>query len=415
MMFSKRIGTLVNSTSSFSVVSAIEKMKWILFWFSLVYVALAVSILELSTNDIVRLILAILLSFAAFSYQRRWTFDASIKQFTQFHGFKLGSNAIYVFQQVDVDYSLISNVELKEVHNTYKLILHTKGSVQTLTESTFSISLKVPPHKLSALAQQLRKIVLSHGINIIGGFDDINRKDWPEFSTVTLDQDTVKAFVRLDLFNDPVKFQFPVRLFMLPLPNQHFHRVWGTSYVGFLVASLILFSSQNIVAAIVVVLFGLAASAVRRKLICDEHYGKRVSAPNEIVISEHRLVIPSVFFEDKQARQLEKPEISAIDIEWNWYKTSDNLYDATFSARRRPFVFRVTIELQDGESLELAGQAFDSNKFAISLYKLGYKATLTQIPQLPAVWRFYLFIPLAICLLGMTGYGLYSFCIRFLL
>ncbi len=390
-------------------------MKWIFIFFNLIYVVLAIGVFSLSTEAIGRLMLSILLSLIAFSYQRRWHFDASCKRFTQFHGFKLGAKPLYTFQQQNVDYSIIKNIELREVHNTYKVILHVNDNQQTPASDPISISLKVKQHKLSALAQKLRINLLSHGINVMGKFDTINRKDWPDFSSVPLDQDTVKAFIRLDLFNDPIKLQFPVTLFMLPLPRQYFHQVWASSYIGFSVALLILYSSQNLVAAIVVAVFGVAVSGVRRKLICDKHYTNGITAPNEIVISENTLVIPAVYFEDKQARQIEKAAIKSINIEWNWYKTGSGNDNDPLRVYRRPFVFKINIDVRNGKCFTLAGQTFDSNKFVIALCKLGYSATLTQIQQTPAVWRFYLLVPLVVCLLGMTGFGLYSLYIRFLI
>jgi hypothetical protein len=411
-MFSKITGTLVNTASSFSIVSSIEKMKWIFLCFNLIYIVLAIGVFSLSTEAIGRLMLSILLSLIAFSYQRRWCFDASHKMFTQFHGFKLGTKSIYTFQQQNVDYSIIKNIELKQVHKTYKVILHVKDSEQAQLPEPISISLKVKQHKLPALVQQLRANLMSYGINVVGQFDVINRKDWPDFSSVPLDQDTVKAFIGLDLFNDPIKLQFPVTLFMLPLPWQYFHQVWASSYISFSAALFILYSSQNIVAAIVVALFGIAVSAVRRKLISDKHYTNGITAPNEIVISENILVIPVVYFEDKQARQIEKSAIKSINIEWNWYKTAND--NASHRVYRRPFVFSVNIDVSNGDSFTLAGQTFDSNKFVIALCQLGYSATLMQTPRIAAIWRFYILIPLAICLLGMTSFGLYSLYIRFL-
>lgn len=412
-MFSKITGTLLNTASSFSVVSSIERMKWIFLCFNLIYVLLAIGVFSFSTEAIGRLMLSILLSLVAFSYQRRWCFDASRKRFTQFHGFKLGAKSLYTFQQQNVDYSIIKNIELKEVHNTYKVILHVNDSEQATESDPISISLKVKLHKLPTLVQQLRTNFLSHGINLVDKFDAINRKDWPDFSSISLDQDTVKAFIQLDLFNDPIKLQFPVTLFMLPLPRQYFHQVWASSYISFSAALLILYSSLNIVAAIVVALFGIAVSAVRRKLICDKHYTNGITAPNEIVISENTLIIPAVYFKNKQATQIEKSAIKSINIEWNWYKTGNS--NDTHRVHRRPYVFRVNIDLANGDSFTLAGQTFDSIKFVITLCELGYSATLTQIPQIAAVWRFYILGPIAIFLLGMTGFGFYSLYIRFLL
>ncbi|PKH33783.1 hypothetical protein [Shewanella sp. ALD9] len=298
------------------------------------------------------------------------------------------------------------------MHNTYKVILHVKESQQAQFPEPISISLKVKQHKLPALVQQCRKELMSQGINVVGQFDSVSRKDWPTFSSVPLDLDTVKAFIGIKLFNDPIKLQYPVTLFMLPLPRQYFHQVWASSYISFMAALFILYSSHNIVAAIVVALFGVAVSAVRRKLICDKHYTQGISTPNEIVISENSLVISRVYFEDKQVRQIEKSAIKSINIEWNWYKAGDG--DSTRRQYRRPFVFRVNIDVSNGESITLAGQTFDSNKFVIALSQLGYSATLTQIPKIAAVWRFYILIPMAIALLGMTGFGLFSLYIRYL-
>ncbi|WP_445776742.1 hypothetical protein [Shewanella sp.] len=298
------------------------------------------------------------------------------------------------------------------MHNTYKVILHVKESQQTQFPEPISISLKVKQHKLPALVQQCRKVLMSQGINVVGQFDSVSRKDWPTFSSVQLDQDTVKAFIGIKLFNDPIKLQYPVTLFMLPLPRQYFHQVWASSYISFMAALFILYSSHNIVAAIVVALFGVAVSAVRRKLICDKHYTQGISTPNEIVISENSLVIPRVYFEDKQVRQIEKSAIKSINIEWNWYKAGDG--DSALRQYWRPFVFRVKIDVSHGESITLAGQTCDSNKFVIALSQLGHSATLTQVPKIAAVWRFYILIPMAIALLGMTGFGLYSLYIRYL-
>ncbi len=373
---------------------------------------LAVSVFSFSAESVGRLMLSILLILIAFSYQCRWCFDTSRKVLTQFHGFKLGGKSIYSLQQQNVDYSVIKNIELKEVHNTYKVILHVKESQQAQLPEPISISLKVKQHKLPALVQQCRKELMSQGINVVGQFDSVSRKDWPTFTSVPLDQDTVKAFIGIKLFNDPIKLQYPVTLFMLPLPRQYFHQVWASSYISFMAALFILYSSQNIVAATVVALFGVAVSAVRRKLICDKHYTQRITNPNEIVISENSLVIPRVYFEDKQVRQIEKSAIKSINIEWNWYKAGDG--DSALRQYRRPFVFRVNIDVSNGESITLAGQTFDSNKFVIVLSQLGYSATLTQIPKIAAVWRFYILIPMAIALLGMTGFGLYSLYIRYL-
>ncbi|MGI2105128.1 hypothetical protein ACRN9A_08145 [Shewanella frigidimarina] len=411
-MFNKLTGALLITASSFSIVSAVEKIKWIFICLNLVYVVLAVSVFSFSAESVGRLMLSILLILIAFSYQCRWCFDASRKVLTRFHGFKLGGKSIYSLQQQNVDYSVIKNIELKEVHNTYKVILHVKESQQTQFPEPISISLKVKQNKLPALVQQCRKELMSQGINVVGQFDSVSRKDWPTFSSVPLDLDTVKAFIGIKLFNDPIKLQYPVTLFMLPLPRQYFHQVWASSYISFMAALFILYSSHNIVAAIVVALFGVAVSAVRRKLICDKHYTQGITNPNEIVISENSLVIPRVYFEDKQVRQIEKSAIISINIEWNWYKAGDG--DSTLRQYRRPFVFRVNIDVSHGESITLAGQTFDSNKFVIALSQLGYSATLTQIPKIAAVWRFYILIPMAIALLGMTGFGLYSLYIRYL-
>ncbi|AZG72107.1 hypothetical protein [Shewanella livingstonensis] len=411
-MFNKLTGTLLITASSFSIVSAVEKIKWIFICFNLVYVVLAVSVFSFSAETVGRLMFSILLMLIAFSYQCRWCFDASRKVLTQFHGFKLGGKSIYSLQQQDVEYSIIKNIELKEVHNTYKVILHVKESEQAQLPEPISISLKVKLHKLPALVQQCRKELMSQGINVVGQFDSVSRKDWPTFSSVPLDQDTVKAFIGIKLFNDPIKLQYPVTLFMLPLPRQYFHQVWASSYISFMVALFILYSSQNIVAATVVALFGGVVSAVRRKLICDKHYTQGISSPNEIVISENSLVIPRVYFEDKQVRQIEKSAIKSINIEWNWYKAGDG--DSTRRQYRRPFVFRVNIDVSNGESIVLAGQTFDSNQFVIALCQLGYSATLTQISKIAAVWRFYILIPIVVALLGMTGFGLYSLYIRYL-
>ncbi|MBB1361260.1 hypothetical protein H5125_03680 [Shewanella sp. SR44-4] len=411
-MFNKLTGTLLITASSFSIVSAVEKIKWIFICFNLIYVVLAVSVFSFSAETVGRLMLSILLILVAFSYQCRWCFDASRNVLIQFHGFKLGWGSIYSLQQQDVDYSIIKNIELKEVHNTYKVILHVKESQQAQFPEPISISLKVKQHKLPALVQQCRKELMSQGINVVGQFDSVSRKDWPTFSSVPLDLDTVKAFIGIKLFNDPIKLQYPVTLFMLPLPRQYFHQVWASSYISFMAALFILYSSHNIVAAIVVALFGVAVSAVRRKLICDKHYTQGISTPNEIVISENSLVIPRVYFEDKQVRQIEKSAIKSINIVWNWYKAGDG--DSALRQYRRPFVFRVNIDVSNGESITLAGQTFDSNKFVIALSQLGYSATLMQIPKIAAVWRFYILIPMAIALLGMTGFGLYSLYIRYL-
>jgi hypothetical protein len=410
-MFNKITGTLLNTASSFSIVSATEKMKWIFLCFNLIYVVLAVSVFSFSAETVRRLMFSILLMLIAFSYQCRWCFDVSRKVLTRFHGFKLGGEFIYSLQKQDVDYSIIKNIELKEVHNTYKMILHVKESEQAQFPEPISISLKVKQHQLPALVQQCRKELMSLGINVVC-FDTVNSKQWPAFSSVPLDQDTVKAFIGIKLFNDPIKLQFPVTLFMLPLPRQYFHQVWASSYISFMAALFILYSSQNIVAAIVVALFGIAVSAVRRKLICDKHYTQGISTPNEIAISENSLVIPRVYFDNKQARQIEKSAIKSINIEWNWYKAGDG--DGTYRGYRRPFVFRVSLVVSNGESITLAGQTLDSNKFVIALSQLGYSATLTQIPKIAAVWRYYILIPMAIALLGMTGFGLYSLYIRYL-
>lgn len=411
-MFNKLTGALLITASSFSIVSAVEKIKWIFICLNLIYVVLAVSVFSFSAESVGRLMLSILLILIAFSYQCRWCFDTSRKVLTQFHGFKLGGKSIYSLQQQNVDYSVIKNIELKEVHNTYKVILHVKDSQQAQLPEPISISLKVKQNKLPALVQQCRKELMSQGINVVGQFDSVSRKDWPTFTSVPLDQDTVKAFIGIKLFNDPIKLQYPVTLFMLPLPRQYFHQVWASSYISIMVALLILYSSHNIVAGIVVALFGVAVSAVRRKLICDKHYTQGISTPNEIVISENSLVFPRVYFEDKQVRQIEKSAIKSINIEWNWYKAGDG--DSIRRQYRRPFVFRVNIDVSNGESITLAGQTFDSNKFVIALSQLGYSATLTQIPKIAAVWRFYILIPMAIALLGMTGFGLYSLYIRYL-
>ncbi len=95
-MFNKLTGTLLITTSSFSIVSAVEKIKWIFICFNLIYVVLAVSVFSFLAESFGRLMLSILLILLAFSYQCRWCFDASRKVLIQFHGFKLGGE-IHLF------------------------------------------------------------------------------------------------------------------------------------------------------------------------------------------------------------------------------------------------------------------------------------------------------------------------------
>jgi hypothetical protein len=411
-MFSMTSGTLVKTSSSFSIVSAFEKYKWIFLGGNLIYLMLTILTFVPSLANCGRLVLCVVLALMAFSYQRRWYFDVSRKRVTLFHGFKLGKKTLYTLAQQEFDYSIIKYIELKEVHHCKQVILHIKDSDETQSLEPISILLKVQAKNLAAVVHQLREQMMMHGINLVGKFDTVNSKDWPAFSSVPLDQDTVKAFVGLKVFNEPTKLQFPVTLFMLPLPRQYFHHVWASSYIGSVVALFILYSSQNVIAAIVVTIFGLTISALRRKHIGDKHYSDLTSLTNEIVISKDKLAIPAIYFEDKQVRQIEKAAIVRINIEWNWYKAGDG--DATLRGYRRPFVFRVSIDVSNGESIVLAGQTFDSNRFVIALCQLGYDATLTQIPKITAVWRFYILIPMAIALLGTTGFGLYSLYIRYL-
>jgi hypothetical protein len=105
-MFNKLTGTLLITASSFSIVSAVEKIKWIFICFNLVYVVLEVSVFSFLAEAVGRLMLSMLLMLIAFSYQCRWCFDASRNVLIQFHGFKLGGGSIYSLQQQDVDYSI---------------------------------------------------------------------------------------------------------------------------------------------------------------------------------------------------------------------------------------------------------------------------------------------------------------------
>lgn len=403
-MFSKITGTLLKSQSSFSIISAFEKMKWIFLFLNLIHLVLESILFTLSIESVGRLIISTLLILITFSYQCRWCFNTSRKVLTQFHGFKLGNIAIYTITQREFDYANIKNIELKEVHNANKVILHLKEPQHTQPSKQASISLKVKPNKLSSVVQQLRTNLSSQGINVIGQFGSENSKKWPCFGSVALDQDTVKAFIGINLFNSPVKRQFPVTLFMLPLPSQYFHRVWIPSYISSMIALFIVYSSQNFIAAIVVGLFGAGVSAVRRKLICDKYYTFGASPIIEIVISEEYLDIPAVYFENKQAKQIKKRDIQSIDIEWNWYKSNSGELNDRY---REPYVFNLNIDVKNDSSLALAGQSFDSKKFVIALCELGYSATLTQIPKTPMVWRYYILGPLVVFLLGVIGYGLY--------
>ncbi|WP_144211082.1 hypothetical protein [Shewanella donghaensis] len=403
-MFSKITGTLLKNATSFSIISAFEKVKWIFLFLNLIHLVLGSVLFTLSIESVGRLIISILLILITFSYQRRWCFDASRKILTQFHGFKLGIKAIYTIAQQEFDYANIKNIELKEVHNTNKVILHLKDTENNQAAKQVSISLKVKSNKLSFVVQQLRSNLSSQGINVIGQFGCINNKVWPSFGSVALDQDTVKAFIGINLFNNPVMRQFPVILFMLPLPSQYFHRVWIPSYISSILALFIVYSSQNFIAAIVVGLFGGGVSAVRRKLICDKHYTFGASPITEIIISEEYLDIPAVYFENKQAKQIKKTDIQSIDIEWNWYKSGKVQFGGGYL---EPYVFNLNIDVENESRLVLAGQSFDSKKLVIALCELGYNATLTQITKTPMAWRYYILGPLVVFLLGVIGYGLY--------
>jgi hypothetical protein len=379
-MFSMTSGTLVKTSSSFSIVSAFEKYKWIFLGGNLIYFMLTILTFVPSLANCGRLVLCVVLALMAFSYQRRWYFDVSRKRLTLFHGFKVGKKTLYTLAQQEFDYSIIKYIELKEVHHCKQVILHIKDSDETQSLEPISILLKVQAKNLAAVVHQLREQMMMHGINLVGKFDTVNSKDWPAFSSVPLDQDTVKAFIGLKVFNEPTKLQFPVTLFMLPLPRQYFHHVWASSYIGSMVALFILYSSQNVIAAIVVGLFGAGVSAVRRKLICDKYYTFGASPITEIVISEEYLNIPAVYFENKQAKQIKKTDIQSIDIEWNWYKSNGAELNDRY---REPYVFNLNIDVENDSSLALAGQSFDSKKFVIALCELGYSATLTQITKTP--------------------------------
>ncbi|PMG48058.1 hypothetical protein [Shewanella sp. 10N.286.52.B9] len=403
-MFSKITGTLLKTESSFSIISAFEKMKWVFLFLNLIHLVLGTILFTLSIESVGRLIISILLILITFSYQRRWCFDASRKVLTQFHGFKLGIKAIYTIAQQEFDYANIKNIELKKVHHANQVILHLKDTEHTPPPKQASISLKVKTNKISAVVQQLRTHLASQGLNVIGQFGSTNSKEWPSFGSVSLDQDTVKAFIGINLFNNPVMRQFPVILFMLPLPSLYFHRVWIPSYINSILALFIVYSSQNVIAAIVVGLFGVGVSAVRRKLICDKHYTFGYPPITDIVISEEYLAIPAVYFENKQAKQIKKTDIQSIDIEWNWYKNNGGELNERYS---EPYVFNLNIDVKNESRLVLAGQSFDSKKFVIALCELGYSATLTQITKTPMVWRYYILGPLVVFLIGLIGYGLY--------
>lgn len=123
-MFNKLTGTLLNTASSFSIVSAVEKIKWIFICFNLVYVVLEVSVFSFLAEAVGRLMLSMLLMLIAFSYQCRWCFDTSRNVLIQFHGFKLGGKSIYSLQQQNVDYSVNNIVNNMATQDCWLNIKH---------------------------------------------------------------------------------------------------------------------------------------------------------------------------------------------------------------------------------------------------------------------------------------------------
>lgn len=231
--------------------------------------------------------------------------------------------------------------------------------------------------------------------------------NYPPDKVERLDQESLARFkdIQLPFFKEKILRLFPCNLWQMPLPVAKQQRALIPTYTALGLTLLILYSTQNWIASLVIIALGFCATILYRHRIAYRQffpmgYGKAI-----IKIDENKISLPGIYFENNMPQDIDKSKIRNIIVYWNWCKSLNNIsYHNYYSG----YIFLLDLELENAQHILLPGTSFDCNRFMETLFQLGYETQLLRVEKRPMLWRFILIISVAFYLLWITVLGFYK-------
>jgi len=339
------------------------------------------------------------------AFKVRWQFDQAHSILSRFIGFRLGGLNLVTVSCVNFSYDRIKSLESSFTMTAQKKARALCIKLYFRDDSPVcTISTKVSPKTVQKVELELVSRIHRHGLSIVGSQKMDTRPNGKSQRNVTLDDETVKSFGSSSLFGSPVKSSFVTRTWFMPLPQQRVYRVIWPFYIATGLAALIFYSTLTPFVPYGLLMFGALMAALSWIGATNNHYFCPSDNDNQLNIDQQRISIPGIYFDDFEARNIDKVDITAITISWNWHVMRTGTGNSTHQA---PFVFDCEIKTHRGVTAHIAGISLNSNDFVHSLFHLGYQAELVQVAKRPFKWLFLLLMPIVFYLIGMAVYAIY--------
>ncbi|RRS09638.1 hypothetical protein EAG18_05720 [Pseudoalteromonas sp. J010] len=355
------------------------------------------SVLHLFTSSFIEALVYLIIALVLFSYCHRLTFDPFKKQVVITKQLSVLSRNIWTIHQ--------SLIPLKTVTD-----MSVEGNKQLsyLGISYLANGKRPAIYSFSCLRQtsQLDEILSGVGFDQNKGQTGASYTDGAARETPVTLAELFPSFMRN---NRAIEACFPVLRCALPTPQEKRHIAWMVvGGFGFMTGA-VLYSSQNYVAGLVLLVLTYLSYWLMCVLISNKHYFVYHSPCNEIEVEKDSLLLPALLFKDKQPRKVNKGEVKCIKAHWNTFTVSD--LDRLAASTRRNHIVELVFDTEYGTTVSLSGMSVEAEPLLLALTHWQYPLSVahTNKAVFPIVKHFQygmLVFILGIIIWAMTTYVL---------